>query len=90
MRHWQNLPRHRLVVELDADEVALGFGRLEVHPELCVAFRLDVVRDILPVDGDDDFKVAGARVGRVDGEVDGLVDDTGREIGNVNLKRRGE
>ncbi len=28
------------VIELDADEMRLGLGRLEIHPELGVALRL--------------------------------------------------
>ena len=54
-----DLPGHRFVVKLDADEVTLSLGRLKVDPELGIAFRLNVVRNVLAVDRHDDLEISG-------------------------------
>ena len=77
---------HKLVVELDTEEMRGGLGRLEVDPELGVALGLHVVGHVLPADADDDLEVAGARVGRVDGEVHRLADVAAADVGHGNLQ----
>ena len=83
--HFEGRIGHWFVVELNTDEVGLGFSGLEVHPELGVPFGLDIVGNILVVDRDDDLQIAGSGVGRVYGEVDWFVNDAGGEVGHVDL-----
>jgi hypothetical protein len=49
------LPGYRLIVKLDADQVRLGLRGFKVDPELGIALRLNVVGDVLSVDGYDDL-----------------------------------
>ena len=62
----------------------LGLSWLEIYTEFCVPLGLDVVGDVLVVDGDDDLQVASSGVRRIDGKVNRFVDHTRREIRNIH------
>ena len=73
-----------VVVMLIPYQMRLVLSRLEVYAEFCVPLGLDVVGDVLVVDGDDDLQVASSGVRRINGKVNRFVDHTRREIRNIH------